>query len=250
MSAITPQWTAPSVPPDTDYTKDLDRGLELYFRQLFDILKTIFFNIVIPKASGNGIKVDTENPTFPWMDMLGPVRPKATGAGSPTLAVFRGGNVRMYAYALGDDGDGEFHIPHDWVPGTDLFLHIHWGHNGTSISGSLKVDFSISYAKGHNQANFTAEIVPSISFNSVNIATTPQYRHRIDEIQLSATAPTATQLDTATIETDGLILFHYDVSAIPTIGGGSPNKPFILFIDLHYQSTGIGTKQKSPDFWT
>jgi hypothetical protein len=26
--------------------------------------------------------------------------------------------------------------------------------------------------------------------------------------------------------------------------------PFLHYVDIHYQSTGIGTKQKSPPFWT
>lgn len=36
-------------------------------------------------------------------------------------------------------------------------------------------------------------------------------------------------------------------TTVPTVTGGSF---FIHYVDIHYQSTNLGTKQKSPDFWT
>ena len=142
-------------------------------------------NIILPKASGKGIMIDNSSPTFGWKDLLGQIYPKSSGVGSPTLSEFiPGGNVRQFCYAVGEDGDGDFHIPHDYVLGTDLFFHLHWAHNGTAL-----------------------------------------------------------------LEPDGIIMFHYDVTEIPTITGGTPNKPFLLFTDLHYQATNISTKQKSPNFY-
>ena len=208
----------------------------------------------IPKTTGLGIKVDSlGTPTFPWRDLIGDITPKTSGVGAPTLAVFRGGNVRSFFYSAGDDGDAIFHIPHDYVPGTDLFLHTHWAHNGTAISGSLVVNFYITYAKGHNQSTngeFPAEVNRTLTVSTPDIATIPRYRHRVDETQISAAAPAASQIDSDIIEVDGLILVHFDVTTIPTITGGSTNEPALFSLDIHYQSTNIGTKQKSPDFWT
>ncbi len=205
----------------------------------------------LPKTSGLGIKVDsTGTPTFPWADLIGDITPKTSGVGAPALAAFRGGNVRSFFYGAGEDGDCVFHIPHDYVPGSDLYIHLHWGHNGTAISGSLVVNIYVTYAKGHDQAAFAAEINPTITVSTPDIATIPRWQHRVDEIQLSAASPTAAQLDSDIIEADGLILVHFDVTTIPTITGGSPNEPTIFTLDIHYQSTGVGTKQKAPDFWT
>ena len=36
----------------------------------------------------------------------------------------------------------------------------------------------------------------------------------------------------------------------PTVTGGSPNEPFVDYIDIHYQSTNMPTKQKASPFWT
>lgn len=205
----------------------------------------------LPKTSGLGIKVDsTGTPTFPWFDLIGDISPKTSGAGAPTLAAFRGGNVRSFFYSAGDDGDAIFHVPHDYVPSSDMFLHLHWAHNGTAISGNLVVDFYITYAKGHNQANFAAEVNRTLTVSTPDIATVPQYRHRVDETQITAASPAASQLDSDIIEVDGLILVHFNATTIPTITGGATNEPAFFTLDIHYQSTGVGTKQKSPDFWT
>lgn len=201
--------------------------------------------IIVAKGDGT---VDFEVPV--WKDLIGDITPKTSGPGAPTLTAFRGGNVRGFAYSAGDDGDCVFHIPHDYKPGSDLFVHLHWAHNGTAISGNLVVGLSVTYAKGHAQAIYAAEINPNITVATPNIATVPQYSHRIDEIQLSAAAPTASQLDSALIEPDGIILLHFDVTTIPTITGGTPNEPFILTLDLHYQSTYVGTKNKVPNFYS
>jgi hypothetical protein len=205
----------------------------------------------IPKTSGLGIKVDsTGTPTFGWRDLIGDITPKTSGAGAPTLAAFRGGNTRGFFYSAGDDGDCVFHVPHDYVPGSDLYLHLHWAHNGTAISGSLVVDYYITYAKGHDQAAFAAEVNRTLTVSTPNIATIPQYRHRVDETQISAASPAASQLDSDNIEVDGLILVHFNATTIPTITGGTTNEPVFFTLDIHYQSTNIGTKAKAPDFWT
>lgn len=204
---------------------------------------------VVDKTNGKGIRVDKSAPTFAWFDLIGTPLPRTTGPGTPTLAAFRGGNARQFCFAAGEDLDADFHIPHDYAPGTDVYLHFHWGHNGTAISGSLVIDTHHTYTKGHNQAIFPAEKTVQLTVSTPDIATIPQYSHRIDEVQLSSNGGSATLIDSALLEPDGLIILHYDVSTIPTITGGSPNKPFLHHVDLHYQTTSVGTKQKEPDFY-
>jgi len=203
--------------------------------------------IIVPKTSGTGIKVDTEAPTFGWRDLEGTIEFREIGVGTPALATFRG-NIRGPSFTTGDDYDLMYHLPHDYAPGSDLYIHVHWAHNGTSISGSLVLNYYITYAKGHAQAIFPAEVNLTQTISTPDVATIPQYSHRLDEIQLSAASPSASQLDTDNIEPDGIIWAHFDATTIPTIGGGVP-RPFIRHIDIHYQSTSVGTKQKAPNFY-
>lgn len=207
-------------------------------------------NLVLPKASGKGILTDPDAPTYCWRDLEGTFLFDDAGANALSLAAYRGGLVRQYAASASDKVDCIFHIPHDWAPGSDLYLHVHWSHNGTTITGNIQFDWAFTHAKGHNQANFPAEKTAQVIYATTNIATTPQYRHRIEEVAITAGSADSNHFDRADIEVDGLLLVTLTMGAIPTITGGSPNEPFIHCIDLHYQSTGVGTKQKAPNFYT
>lgn len=204
-------------------------------------------DLVLPKTSGVGLKVDTSSPDFPWHDIIGWISPKASGAGSPTRRQYAGGNVYEWSFAQGDVCDFTFHLPHDYAPGTDLFIHVHWSHNGTDISGNAVFDFYHQYAKGHNQANFSAEKDVTVTYNTTNISTTPQYRHRVDEVQLTTSGGSATLGDTDLIEPDGLVIGQLKLTTIPSITSGFL---FVHTLDIHYQSTNIGTKNKSYNFYT
>lgn len=204
-------------------------------------------NLVLSKSSGEGIQVDPASPSFGWRDLIGDVSPKTTGLGAPTLDTIQG-NLRWFRYSSGDGGDVIYHIPHDYLPGSDLFLHPHWQHNGTDISGSLVITVNVSYAKGHQQASFHAQKTLTITDGSLTIANTPALWHRIPEVQLSTSGGSASQLDTDIIEVDGIIHVYYEVTTVPTITGGS-GEPFLMTFDIHYQSKNLATKQKAPDFY-
>ncbi|MCK4635847.1 MAG: hypothetical protein KAT32_03210 [Candidatus Moranbacteria bacterium] len=52
------------------------------------------------------------------------------------------------------------------------------------------------------------------------------------------------------MEPDGLLMVSLKTTTIPTItGSATSNLPYIFTVDIHYQSTGIGTKNKVPDFY-
>jgi hypothetical protein len=194
------------------------------------------------------IKVDPDSPSYSWRDLEGPIIANATGPNRPVLATYDG-EIEDYVFDANDHYSViKYHIPHDYVLGTNLFIHTHWSHNGTNISGQLVIDHRFTYAKGHGQAAFHAEKALVQTIASLNATNTPTKRHRIDEIQLSTSGGSASQIDTDLLEPDGLIILHFNVPTIPTITGGAA-KPFIHYVDVHYQSSNIGTKNKSPDFY-
>jgi hypothetical protein len=195
---------------------------------------------------------DLVNPhnRYGWRDLEGPITVPSAGANRPTLTAYLD-DIEDYAFAANDHyGPLKFHIPHDYARGTDLFIHAHWSHNGTNISGALVANYNFVYAKGHNQANFGPNqktLVQTVA--NLSIANTPALRHRIDEIQLSTKGGGATLMDTDAIEVDGLILVHFDVTTIPAITGGAA-KPFIHYVDIHYQSDRFATRRRAPDFYS
>jgi hypothetical protein len=203
--------------------------------------------LILPKTSGLGIQVDLATPTFPWADITGEIILRGVGATDPAFNTYRG-NIRGYQFAVNDEVWNVFHIPHDYVPGSDLFIHCHWSHAATTVTGgSVTWGFDITSARGHNQEAFAASVNPTVAQN----ASTTQYQHMIAEVQFSAGSPSATQINNSTIEPDSLVLVRTYLSAnAMTVSGGGVPDPFLHTVDIHYQSTGIGTKQKAPAFYT
>lgn len=213
-----------------------------------DIISPTFSDgIIMSKTSGEGIKVDVATPTFPWTDLLGNITYRGAGASDPSWMTYQG-SLKQFQFSVGDTSYIEFHMPHDYVPGSDIYIHAHWSHNVTTVNGgSVTWGFGCSPAKGHNQAAFPAEITATVVQN----ASTTQYQHMIAEVQLSSSSPSGSQINNNTLEPDTLILVRAYLSAnnITVSSGGVP-EPFLHFVDIHYQSTGVGTKAKAPNFYT
>jgi hypothetical protein len=89
---------------------------------------------------------------------------------------------------------------------------------------------------------------PSIDINDGDSGLS-QYQQHITEVTISAATATASLFDRDDFEPDGVIELTFEMDANNLTG--TPSDPFIHYVDLHYQTTGlIGTKQKAPDFYT
>lgn len=227
-----------------------DKGSPLTHSEMdnnFIELDTIPTGKVYPKTKGVGVKIDTDAPDWGWHDMLSNITIDPNSVQQPTFATFRG-SITEYQFAEGNEILARWHMPHDYVPGTDVFIHVHWSHDSTLVTGgSTTWAWETTYAKGHDQGAFLAPKTVTVAQN----ASTTQYQHMIAETALSVSGGSATQLDSDELETDGLILcrFFFDSNDMTVSGGGVPD-PFVHFVDLHYQSTGLPTKGRAPDFWT
>lgn len=202
---------------------------------------------VWPKESGNGIKVDPDAPDFAWRDIIGYIQPDTSNpTTSPTVDEFRTG-IKAYEFDVNDEMHCVFHIPHDWCPCTNSFLHLHWAHNGTAITGDMTFSATVTYSSRDGSTVFPAPITTApITVSTVDIATTPQYKHIVTEVPLSTDGGSATTLDSNDIEVDGLILVTFKCTSHPTITNGGL---FVFTGDIHYQSTGIGTKNNAAPFY-
>lgn len=227
-----------------------EKGSELSHAEMdnnFTELRDIPNGKVFPKTKGVGIKVDTASPDYGWHDLFAYTYIDTTSVNPPTFEPYSGG-IKEFQFSESAEMLCRWHIPHDYAPGTDMFIHVHWSHNLSTVTGgTVTWAWEAIYSKGHNQAAFSSPKVVSV----VQTASTTQYQHMVAETALSVTGGSVTQLNTDDLEPDGLILcrFYLDSNDISVSGGPVPN-PFVHFIDLHYQTTGVPTKQKAPDFWT
>lgn len=219
--------------------------------QFVGTTEVIASNVIISNTEGTGIKVNVDEPNYPWHDIIGQINPKFSGAGAPLRKLYKDTNIYDYSFAVNDAVDFVFHLPHDYVPGSNLYLHVHWSHQAdSSISGNAEFTFSHSYSKGHNQEEFSTERTMVLLVPTPDLATVPQYRHRVDEGQIAAPTANSQCMPTANIEPDGVIIGQLKLTEEPVLGGtGSPSL-FIHTVDVHYQSTNMGTQSRSPDFWS
>ena len=217
-------------------------------------------NLVLPKTEGSGIRVDKNAPTFGWRDIIGKVEIRGVGGTDPAYTVYRT-PVRQFQFEVNEETFIEFHMPHDYVPGSDIYLHFHWSQNETISNGTgtdpitggtVTWGANLSYSKGHQQASFsdpvTALTIQSLTLSGDNLNI---YRHIITEVQASASTPGTGQLDTDDLEVDGLILARcYLVSNDMTVATGQVPHPYLHFVDIHYQSNNMATKNKVPSFYS
>lgn len=204
--------------------------------------------LVLPKASGKGIKVDSSTPTFGWRDLKGDVTVKTAGANDPDFNDYHSG---IHRYQFKNTGMTEifndYHFDHDNVPAAEVYIHIHWSQTNRDtggaggIPGNAKWYFAANYAKGHNQAAFPAG---ATTVSVVETASINARQHMISEVQLSTNSQIAGQ----DIEPDGILTVRtYRDPADPA--DTLNQRPWVHHVDIHYQSTNIATKQKVPDFY-
>ena len=184
-----------------------------------------------------------------WKDLTGDIHARSGGV-APTARLYRAG-VYQYSFSAGNSAFVELHMPHDYKPNTDIYLHVHWSHITAGSSTTAPVfDWAVIYAKGHNQSSggLFGDTGQTAAITQTGTATVPQYRHVIEEFQLSSSTPSATKLDTAKLEVDGVILINFTATTLPGAVGASDF--FVHFIDVHYQSDYVGTKNKAPNFYS
>jgi hypothetical protein len=231
----------------TDSNEAIDSLADGYMDYLTTIAHRFNNDLVLPKTSGKGIKIDTTTPTFGWRDLRAEIRTRGVGSSDPNDTAYIG-NIKAYTFSVGDEAWIEFHIPHDYVAGTDIHLHFHWSHNSAyeNIGGSVTWGADVTYAKGHDQAAFPATVNTTLSPD----ASATQYQHLVSEVQLSTSGGDTDKIDTDDLEPDGIILVRVYLSANNITSDSGVFDPFLHEVDVHYQSTNIATKQKAPGFYT
>jgi len=190
----------------------------------------------IPTEETEGVKFgDIATGTYGWEDITSEIKARGVGSTDPAWAIINGSAFSAYSFAVGDKVWMNFHIPHNYAKGTDLYLHAHWLPDGTNTN-SVKWQFTYSYAHGHNQAAF-ALASPTVITAEQTVGGT-QYQHYVTE----TAAVTITDC-----EPDGIL--SVAIERITNGGTNNTNGIFLLTADVHYQSTGVPTVNRAPNFY-
>jgi len=157
------------------------------------------------------------------------------GASDPTVKTFKA-PILLPAFAGGganNQATYRFHIPHDWVIGSDFYMHTHWALNEASPTGNVKWKITWCYARGYELGDFGTEIVTTLADADVSAT---QYAHHITE---SAAITPAILGEDAQI--DGMILACVERDTTDT----NNDDAFLIEFDIHYLSDGNTTVDKN-----
>jgi len=195
-------------------------------------------NLTLDKTSGVGIKVDPATPTFGWRDIISSIEVRGSGANDPTFAVYTGTSLRAYSFSASSMKEVffTFHMPHDYVPGTDIYFHAHWS-NAAAVpnTGNVVWGFEYTFAKGFGQQAFPA--TTTVTVTAACPAT--RYMHNISE---------TTAVTIAGLEVDGMLLIRGYRDAT-NAADTCTDAVFLHTMDIHYQSSNMATKNKAPNFY-
>jgi len=189
--------------------------------------------IRIPGETGFGIQVGS-TPTYPWHDLIGQIFVEIGGATAPPFEQILSTGFFAHNFDVNDEVWVKYHIPHDYVPGSDIYLHAHWMPDGTDTN-DVVWEFEYAYAHGHDQAAFPLGSTTTVTATQTVGGT--QYQHYVTE----------TAAQTITMEADGILFVK--VTRITNGGTDNSDEIYLLLADVHYQSTDVGTKNKSPNFY-
>lgn len=170
-----------------------------------------------------------------WKDLLGPYTPRNSGPTVPALTTVGTSIIRLPLWQLNDLAYYQFHIPHDYALGTDIYFHVHWLPDGV-VSNTVKWQVSYFYARGYGYAfplGSPATVV------SVEQAPTGQYAHMISETA-AVTVPN--------LEPDGYILA--ELKRVTNGGTDNSNNIFAWNLDIHYQSIEESTANRNGPWGT
>lgn len=193
-------------------------------------------DVRFPDETNKGITLgDDAAGAFGWHDMTAEITVRGGGANNPPWTQIGSSALYAFNFELNDECWMCYHVPHDYVPGTDVNLHVHWLPDGTNAN-SVKWQWDYVYARGYDQQAFNIASPTTITVETSSPEA--QYQHMISE---------STNQTISNMEVDGLI--YTRIKRITNGGTDNTDNIFVLTADLHYQSTGIPTVNRNYPFY-
>ena len=186
--------------------------------------------------------------TRPWTDITGPIVPSTGGSTAPSLLAFDDGEIKDYAFATGRKIDNlTLHVDHGYIPDSDVYIHPHWGHNGSNITSDFIIDWYLRYMPRDGAASSEINITQTIA---CDIASHPKHNCNVNDLQIANSDGSGGLFNSSIFEVDGLLQAAIHVTQAPSITLAPPGttEVFIFTADLHIQSTGIGSELKDAPY--
>lgn len=177
-----------------------------------------------------------------WNDLVQNVTVRGASANAPSFSPYRD---TLYAYAFDAATMGEcyanFHLGHDYIPGSMVFPHVHWSPNTTS-TGTVRWGVEYTWARRYDSTGQIAFPATQTLYIETTLDVDHQYSHMVNE------SPDGAGIPGSTMEVDSIILCRFFRDAAH-INDTFPDPVFLLSVDIHYQSLVKTTPLRVPPFY-
>ena len=226
-----------------------DKGMPLTHDEMdnnFDELDKLPNGKVFPSDPDKGIKIDTNDPQWPWRMCPSNIFLDPSDSLTPSLYNYKG-NVKELLFEENQRATTSFIVSCDYKIGTDIYLVFKASHNSNVVTGGT-VTWSIEFI--YSSPSHPIMTDPLTTSTIMTISTTPYEVVGTEEL-LSTPGGSDHLLDTNLLEPGGFIhcLGYLDSNDITTSDGSTVN-PFIHQVAILYQSRELGTKNRWPNYYT
>lgn len=215
-----------------------------------------------PKEHGEVLSYDSattdyRNKNIVYNDVLGLIENPSGGGNDPPL--YQEFIPNFWLYRMRANGDTQiqftFHLNHEFVPELGFDFHVHLATNAAAETGTANFTADVWHAKLFNAATSTRAAdqvfaVAPVTLAPINFTfagATDQRRHVVVEVPCARAGPTASQIDSTTLDVDSIVkvrLFYNGATSTT-----APANLFVIQADLHMPSYGrVGTRNAAPPF--
>ena len=120
--------TLPVLQPATisDVVGELEVSIDETSSQVITGTKTFQNGLVLGDESGVGVKLgEGSTATYGWKDITSSIEVRGVASTDPNWTQVGSSGLYAYAFAVNDVIWMTYHIPHDIVPSTDVYFHVH-----------------------------------------------------------------------------------------------------------------------------
>lgn len=192
-------------------------------------------------AELDGNFADLVNRVEGWNDLVREVIVRPGTANAPSVNPLRDG---IYMYAFDPDVMNEcfanFHLNHDYTPGSMVYPHVHWSPNTTS-TGTVRWGIEYTWARRADSTGQVAFPATQTLYIETTIASNKQYYHMVNE------SSDGNGIPGSTMEVDSVILCRFFRDATHP-NDTFPDPVFLLSVDIHYPSLTKTTPLRVPPF--
>ena len=226
-----------------------DKGVPLTHDEMdnnFDELNKLPDGKVFPSDANKGIQVDVDNPQWYWGLCPSSIFMDPSDPLTPSLHLYKG-NVKEMLFEENQRATTSFIVPYDYKIGTDIYIIFKSSHTSNVVTGGT-VTWSIEFMYAS-----PSHTVMTDTITTSTILTIPSIPYEVvgTEELLSTPGGSDHLLDTGLLEPGGFIhcLGYLDSNDISTSDGSVVN-PFVHQVAILYQSRGLGTKNRWPDYYS